>query len=236
MTMQKIKLVALGTLMCGLTLGITPQATAADDEVNYQPFSLSAEAGTLGLGVSAGWRFTDHLGVRGGVNYFSYSHDGNKIEDVSYNSKLRLLSLPVGLDIYPWQNRSFHFSIGALINMNRLTAVAPAQAPGALSIPLGNSGGIDSAAIGDLRLKVEQQTFSPFISIGGNFNLNRAKSLSLGCELGVAYTGSPDVSLTRSLGPDAIDTQVAIERQKLKDKMSDYKFYPIVKVSFNYAF
>lgn len=233
--MHKIKHFAFGTLVLGLTLGTSQPAQAADEEVNYQPFSLRAEAGTLGLGVSAGWRFADHLGVRAGVNYFGYSEDGNDIEGVSYNSELRLLSAPIGLDIYPWHNRSFRFSVGALINKNRLEGNSPSTGPGTFVELNGNL--IDSGAVGNISMESEQDIFSPFLSIGGDFYLNQAKTWSLGYELGVAYTGSPDVSLTRDGGADVnIDAQLEAERQQLEDKAKDFKFYPIVKVSVSFSF
>ena len=234
MTTQKIKSFTLGLVLASLAFNSVSSLRAAEDEVKYQPFTLSADAGTLGFGAAARWRFSDHFGIRGGVNYFGYSQDGEDIEGASYNADFRLFSAPLSLDVYPWENRSFRVSIGALINQNQLKAISPSTGAGTFV----EIGGVllDSGAVGDISLKVEQQTFSPFISVGGDFNLNRSKSLSLGIEIGVAYTGSPDVTLTRSNGPDAIDNQMAIERQQIEDKMEDFKFYPIVKVSLNFAF
>ena len=60
----------LAVVVVGLALGSAQNVRAAE-EVDYQPFSLTAEAGTLGLGGSLSWRFSDHLGVRGGFNYFA---------------------------------------------------------------------------------------------------------------------------------------------------------------------
>lgn len=234
MTTRKINSFALGLVFAGLACSSTLSLRAAEDEVKYQPFTLSPNVSTLGFGVDARWRFADHFGVRGGVDYLGYSKDGEDIEGARYNADLRLFSAPLSLDVYPWENRSIRVSIGALINKNQLKGFSPSTGAGTF-VEIGGVL-IDSGAVGDISLKVEQQTFSPFVSVGGDFSLNRSKSLSLGLEVGVAYTGSPDVTLTRSNGPDAIDTQMAIERQQIEDKMKDYKFYPIVKVSLNFAF
>lgn len=231
-TMHKIKHFAFGALMLGIALSAGQSTFAADEEVNYQPFSLRAEAGTLGLGVSAGWRFADHFGVHAGVNYFSHSENGNDIEGTSYNSKLRLLSVPLALDIYPWENRSFRFSVGALINKNKLTGSTPLGQPVELN---GNT--YQDAGLA-LTLEGKQKVFSPFISLGGDFALDKAKHWALNFELGVAYTGNPEVALTRtSTGPDPfLDADLEAERQQLEDKAKDFKFYPIVKVGVSFSF
>lgn len=234
MTMQKIKSLACAVLMGSLTSSTLQAAEASAD---YKPFTAGAEVGTLGPGVSVGWRFSELLGVRAGVNFFSFTRDDHEINNINYtSSKMRFLSAPIGLDIYPWHDRPFRFTVGALINGNRFTALAAQQAPGAVSVPLGLSGGIDSAAIGDLRMKVDQNVIAPYVGVGGSWFLDKDKRWALGGEVGVAYAGNPDVTLTRSNGPDAIDTQVAIEEQMLEDKFEKYTFYPIVKVTMSFSF
>jgi len=234
MTRQHIKWFTLGCVFAGLTWNSTLSLRAQDEaEVKYQPFTLSADAGTLGFGAEARWRFADHLGIRGGLNYFEYSEDGRDIEGVRYDADLQLFNAPLSLDIYPWDNRSFRISVGALINQNELKGFSPSQGAGNF-IELGGVL-VDSGAVGDISMKVEQETFSPFVSIGGDFHLNRSKSLSLGFELGVAYTGSPEVSMTATSGA-TFSPLLAAEAQEIEDKAEDFKFYPIVKVSFNIAF
>lgn len=233
MTMQKIKLAAVLAVVSGL-LGATIPALAETAE--NKTFTAGVEVGTLGPGVSIGVRLTEHFGLRGGVNYFSYSRDGDEVSDVTFNSKLRMFSAPVGVDFYPWADSAFRITGGVLINGNRFTAIAPQQAPGAVSVPLGTSGGIDSAAIGDLNLKVDQDVIAPYIGVGYNWFLGKEKRWTIGGEVGIAYAGSPNVTLTRSNGPDAIDAQVAIERQQIEDDLEKYTVYPIVKVSIGFSF
>lgn len=236
MIMQKAKWFALGPVLAGLLIAATPTRADESETVNYRPFTLSVDASTLGFGVSAGWRFHDHFGVHAGVNYFGLSKDGKKIEDVSYNTDLRLLSEPIALDIYPWASNPFRVSVGVLLNQNQLKGVVP-QDPvaGSTFIDIGGTM-YDSAAIGNLNLKVEQAAVSPFLSVGTSLYLDKAKHWSLNGELGVAYTGSPDVALSNS-GPGAVNpADLAAERRQIEDKMDDYKFYPILKVSLSFSF
>jgi len=205
-------------------------ATAAEDEVNYQPFTLGVDVGTLGLGASAGWRFTDHFGARGGVNFFSYS-DTQDIEGNDYDSDLQLLSFPLGIDFYPSKNSSFRVTLGILLNLNELEgSTAPNQ-------PVELNGNTYQDASLALNLSAEQEFISPYIAIGGNLFLGDAKRWSLGYELGVAYTGNPSVSLTRTGAANpGLDADMEAERQQIEDAAEDYKLYPIVKVSVNFSF
>lgn len=231
--MQKIKSLALVVLLGSLT-GATLRGTAAP--ADSKAITAGVEVGTLGPGVSVGWRLSDHFGVRGGVNFLSYNRDGDEVSDVTFNSKLRLLSAPIGVDFYPWPDSAFRITGGVLFNGNRFTAIAPQQAPGAVSVPLGTSGGIDSAAIGDLSLKVDQNVIAPYLGVGYNWFFGKEKRWTIGGEVGVAFAGSPDVTLTRSNGPDAIDAQVAIEQQQIEDDLEKYTVYPIVRVSVGFSF
>lgn len=233
--MQKIKSLALVAVIGGLVCAALPVTVQAADETNHK-LSAAVEVGTLGPGLSLGWRLTEHLGVRGGVNYFSYSKDGKEVSDISYDSKLRLFSAPVGVDFYPWADSSFRITGGILINGNRFTADAPAQVPGALFIDLGGAS-IDSAAIGDLHMKVDQNTISPYVGVGYTWFFGSEKRWSLGGEAGVAYAGSPNVSLSRNGAANAgIDNQLAIEQQQIEDDLNKYTVYPIVRVSVGFSF
>jgi len=230
MIMQKIKLFTLAALTGGLILGTIPQAGAAEDEVNYQPFTLGAEVGTLGLGGAVSWRFSDHFGARSGVNFFFYNHTDD-IEGNDYDADLQLLSFPLAIDYFPSKSSAFRVTLGVLLNLNELDGSTPLGQP----VELNGNNYADAGL--SLNLHSEQELMSPFIAIGGNIHFGKAKNWSLGYELGVAYTGSPDVSLTRTGAPNpGLDADLAAERQQLEDKAEDYKFYPIVKVSVNFSF
>jgi hypothetical protein len=222
-----ISLMIAGTASIFLSLAGSAGAQAPD----YRPLSLSAEAGTTGVGGALRFRFSDHFGVRGGGNWFEYSENGQEIEGVTYNAKLRLQSEPLTLDIYPWKKHSFYVSVGALFNQHRLTGTAP----GGQSVTVGGT----DFVLGpneSLELKVEQQPVAPYLSIGGNFfYFDRGQHLSLGGELGVFYGGDPKVSLTSTsaaIPQSALDAEV----QEVRNKANDYKFWPVLKLVLTYAF
>jgi hypothetical protein len=248
--MQTINKTTIGLLMCSLVLGFAHVATAATDEPNYRPFTLSAEGGTTGLGGSVSWRFSDNFGIRGGVNYFSYDTEeftyttkpnGGASQDQKFDVTLRLLSEPIALDYYPSAKSAFRVSVGVLVNQNRFEATVK------------NSGVVNStytfngvdylqSAVGDFDMEVKQQTLSPYLSIGTSFYFGKSKRWALSGELGVAYTGSPKVSLSAPNHDPALDAtpnfsdDVSGEESKIEKDAEDYKFYPIVKIGVSYSF
>jgi hypothetical protein len=229
-----------GALICAAAILSTQTVNAADASgaPDYRPFTLGLEAASTGFGGSANWRFTEHFGARAGLNYFSNSKTGNEIEGITYNTDLRLMSEPLAVDIYPWAKSSFRVTVGILINQNQLTGVAPRDpVAGRTFLPIGDNGTLyDSAAIGDLNMKIEQWPVCPYLSIGGNIYFDKARHWSVSGELGVAYTGSPDVTLSTGNAGSVPQQDLDAEAKQLEDAAKKYQFYPIIRVSLNYSF
>ena len=62
-----------------------------------------------------------------------------------------------------------------------------------------------------------------------------ARAMVDGGELGVAYTGDPNVSLTRSGPPSAfLDAALNYEEQRVKDYAEKFKWWPVVKLAVTY--
>ena len=137
------------------------------------------------------------------------------------------MSEPLTLDIYPWKEHSFHVSLGVLFNQNRLTGTA--DDTGTIIPP---------ARLGKLDLVIEQQLVNPYLGIGGNFcYFDHAHHWALGGELGVAYTGDPKVSLTRSGTPNGIiDAAVHREEKRVEDYADQFKWWPVAKLMVNFSF
>jgi hypothetical protein len=238
----KLYLYAAG-LIAGV--GITFTARAVDTtntttelqlRPDYRTWTLGAEIGTTGIGGFGSWRFAPHLGLRAGFDYFQWTEDNLHIENLYYNAKVRLMSEPFTLDIYPWQKHSFRISAGVMFNQNQLTGSSSGLGP----VTIGDQV-FQFPQVGTLNLKMEQQLVNPYLSIGGNFlYFDRAHHWALGGELGVAYTGDAKVSLTRTSmgGPlsGVIDAAVSREQQKAQDWANQYKWFPVIKLTVTYSF
>lgn len=223
----------LAAVVVGLVLGSAQNVRAAE-EVDYQPFSLTAEAGTLGLGGSLSWRFSDHLGVRGGFNYFEFDYTGEQ-EGNEYNLNLHLESIPLGVDFYFSKASTLRITAGVLLNKNKFGGSVT-----------GPSVDLDGTTYTDpdlkLNLELKPEDVSPFITIGGTLYFGKNKHVGLSLEGGVAYLpGGYDVTLTRNatlLNPanTAIDTDLENERLQLQSSAKDFKLYPIFKIGVTVSF
>jgi hypothetical protein len=237
----ELYLYTAGAIICA-GIAFTASAAEATDlselpsRPDYHDWTVGADAGSPGFGGFGSWRFYDYLGVRAGFDYFQWTENNLSIGDLNYNAKVRLMSEPLTLDIYPWKKHSFHFSAGLLFNQNQITGTSTGLGPV-------NIGGqeFDFANVGSLNLKIQQQVVDPYLSIGGNLlYFDHAHHWALGGELGVAYTGDTSVSLTRS-GPSgplsgAIDAAVSREQQRAQDWANQFKWLPVVKLMVTYSF
>ncbi len=195
----------------------TNDITVAPDH----PFTINIEGGTTGLGGGASWRFWDHFGVGGTFDYFSF-HYSPTIDGIQFNSRLRLMSEPATWNIYPWKKHSFHLSVGALFNQNQLTGSK------AGTVDIGGT-----PYTGAVNMEVKQQPVDPYVSIGGNLYFDKGQHVSLGTELGVFYTGEPQVTVNApGAPPEAL--------QGLENEIRHYarkaEFWPLLKLSLNYSF
>ncbi len=202
-------------------------ATKATKTPSYQPFNLGAEAGTTGYGGTAGWRFADHFGLVGGVDYLSYSMN-HTFNDIPYHAHLHLQSEYAGLNLYPWRDRSFHFSLGAYFNQNRLTGSAVSD--GTLIV-----NGATVPPTDAINLEYKQQPVDPYVAIGGNLYFDKAHHFSLGAELGAFYLGNPRVKVNDSQGL-VLQSDLTAYQQKVEHDLKKLPVWPILKLSLNYSF
>lgn len=186
----------------------------------FQPFTIGAEIGTTGYGGTADWRFLNHLGIGAAFDTFLYNYHG-KVEDANYDVHLHLQSEPLTFNVYPWKRSSFHVSIGALLNQNRLSG----SSSGSITI---NGNTYNSPVI-----SIKQGAENPYLTVGGNVYFDHRHHVSLGGQLGLIYTAQPKVSFTAS-GISPADQQT--ERDKIQHYARNFKFWPVLKISLNYSF
>ena len=206
----------------------TPVTAPPKTPPPYQPFSLGAEAGTTGIGGAAGWRFADHFGLVGGMDYLNCTLN-HTFSDVPFSGKIRMQSEYAGINLYPSKKSSFHISLGAYFNQNKFTGSATSVSDGSVIVngyplPAGESVG----------LVYKQQPVDPYASIGGNLYFDKARHFSLGFELGAFYLGNPKVSAT-STDPGALPYLAGYE-QKVENDIKKVPVWPILKLSLNYSF
>lgn len=206
-----------------------PTASDQTTEASYQPFNLGIEAGTTGVGGGAGWRFADHLSLVGGMDYLKFSLN-KTYSGVPYSGDVRMQSEYAGINLYPWQNSSFHVSLGAYFNQNQFTGTAVSD--GTLVI-----NGVTVPPTDSVSLNYKQQPVDPYVSIGGNLYFDKAHHFSLGAELGAFYLGNPRVSVSTTAPPGVVTpADLAAYQQQVENDIKKLPVWPILKLSLNYSF
>jgi hypothetical protein len=216
----------------------TNNAAEPPPRPDYWPWTVGFEGGSEGIiGLRGSWRFSDHVGLGLAADWTEWSQSDLGIHDIKYDARVRLLNEPLTLDVYPWKKYAWHVSFGWLFNQNELTGSASGS--GTITI-----GGIPFSRdnVGSLDLKVRQQWVSPYLSFGGNFlYFDHAHHWALGGVLGVAYTGDPQVSLTRSGGVSGplgsvIDAAVNREQKNVQNYADQFKWWPVAKLFVTFSF
>jgi hypothetical protein len=183
--------------------------------------------------LSAAYRFSDHFGVNGGASYLSVTLD-RTIEGVPYSATYRPMSELVSVRYFPWKNKSFFISAGVFFNQNRLSGTAS----DANGITLDGTT-YPPGVVGTVHMSIEQQPVNPYLSIGWTYvYFDKAHHWSLGSELGVIYTGTPTVNMSRSGGiPDAsVDAALEQERKQVQHYANRFQFWPVLKVTLSCSF
>lgn len=193
-------------------------------------FFVAPQVSTLGLGVEAGYRVTDYLGLRFNADFFGFDPD-TRISGIDYKSHARLQSFGFLADLHPFAG-SFRLTGGLRINDNHADLSAT---------PTGNvtigSQSYTPAQVGRLDGKVDFNTAAPYAGFGWGTTLF-SPNVYLGADLGVMFQGSPKVSLasTGGLSSPQFAADLERERRNIADKAKDYQFYPVVSLSIGYRF
>ena len=233
----------------GAPAGGPPAASSVSSRPHVRGVALGVTVGTLGIGAEAAVPLSEHLNLRGGMNFFSYS-DTLTSSGVNYTGSLRFRSAEAELDWFPWA-RSFHISPGALLyNGNQLTGNA--LIPGGDTFTLNSVTYMSDPADpvhGSGSVKFDKA--APKLTIGwGNLLPRSRRRFAFPFEAGFAYAGTPKVALDfigtacdasgRNCVPIATDpttqANVAAQQKKIEHDASYARFYPILTTGFSYRF
>ena len=189
-----------------------------------------------------------NLNLRGGFNFFRYdpgfNHDG-----VTYKGQLNLRSGEAHVDWYP-VGHVFHLSPGLLFyNGNGITANA--NVPGGSTFTLGGTTYTSDptnpiAGKGNL----DFVKAAPVVTFGFGNLLPTSKHFSFNSELGVVFQGSARTTLNltgNACDPTGLNcvnaatdptvrANVLAEQSKINNKLSPFKYYPVISTVFGYRF
>ncbi len=193
--------------------------------------SVGVGIGTQGFNAEVGFDIGEMFAVRASGNYFSMSHDVDG-DDVTYDGDLRLQSVGLLGDIFPFQN-GFRFTGGAYLNRNKVditaTPTSNVEIGGTIYTP---------AQLGTLDGRIKFKDIAPYAGLG--YTSGRGEpGFSFVADAGVMFQGGGNVALTASGTANAIPgfaTNLEQERQDIQDDVDDFKYYPVVRVGIAYRF
>lgn len=176
--------------------------------------ALGAKIGSQGVGIEGRTPISRNIFVRLGVNYFTYDNNSN-------NSKinLTLLSVPLMLDVHPFDNSGFKLSAGIAYNGNKVKAT---------TTRVGNKVGLVTG-----RLKWDNE-FAGIASIGYDGSFHSGSPWSFNCEAGIMYTGDPKIAISTTFDDNG-KLQETMERNLNRQKKY-LRLYPVLSLGFKYAF
>jgi hypothetical protein len=213
-------------IFIALVIALTVFSTSAEAQDN----SVGVKLGLLGLGVEYGYRFSDRLTIRAGLNGSGISTEETE-SGIDYDFDLNFDSIALGLDVHPMKG-AFRVSFGLLKNDTAISA----RAVGSGTYTIGDTT-YTGAEVGSLRGRVGFDGTAPFVGIG--WDLRHEKRLGVALDFGVVDQGAPLVSLTADglLADDpGFQADLETERGQLQSDLNDLDLYPFASFGFVFRF
>ena len=235
-------------------VGLCASAQEAEDAIAEASIErgvyAGAHAGTLGLGATIGYDFSEKFGIRGTLNRFDY-----EVDDVAdeYSGDLELRSLGMLLDWHP-RGGGFRVTAGAMSNQSAIAAMAATD-----SVEIGRRN-----YAGTADLKADFDAIAPYIGMG--WSGGRTDGLRVLVDIGVLVQGAPSVSasgrvsesglgtcgftvsssgiptlsgnlcgIDTSLGDELI-ANLRMEHRELTADVEDFELWPVLKLGVAYSF
>ncbi len=202
-----------------------------------QPVNVSIGASTLGLGVQVSTALIPGtLDLAVGINHLSENRSGtytNSNSSIPYHATLRLQTIPVLLNYYPFGG-VFRITGGAMINQNRVTTYSY-DPTGTYTI---NGHQYNGSEVGTFSGKVSYRRIAPYLGIGWGSKAARQTGFSMGFDVGVLLTGSPNVQLSASnpTNDPTLASDVAAAQARANARASSYKLWPVIGLRIGYDF
>jgi len=237
--------------------GNSARLAKMQDGAGVTPFSRMALGGGISVGgvnLQAAVNVSQHLNIRGVGNFFQ--HTVNDISTNGFNAtgKINLATAGVSLDYFPWARHGFRLSPGVLfLNQNAISGTMVAQ--GGTSFTLNDVTYYSSKAnpvTGTASLDLHSIKASPTMTLGwGNMIPRNGGHWSFPVELGVAYTGKPNLAMAlvsgkvctdpagtlncqNVVGDPSLNANLQAEVAKDQKDLEPLRFYPVI--SFGVAF
>ena len=223
-----------------------PQQHAKKGEAGL--IGVGIRLSTLGAGAEVGVSLSNRLNVRGGFNIFQYNRGFNH-DGITYKGQLNLRSGEAHLDWYPI-GHTFHLSPGLLV-YNGNGATATANVPGGSTFTLGGTtytSDPTNPITGTGKLDFVKA--APTAMFGFGNLVPQSRHFTYNFELGAVFQGSARTKLNltgnacdfsglncvNAATDPTVQQNVVAEQTKINNKLSPFKYYPVISFGFGYRF
>ena len=190
---------------------------------------MGAQGSTNGWGFDARYIFNKTMTVKMAFErlYFSTNLDFSE-GDIEYDANLNYKTGGISLLVDFNYTKSLYISAGGAFNSlsPEIKGVAISELQyGDITIP--------AEMVGDFVFTlIPSMDFSPYLGVGARGFIGKKKRIIYGFETGLYYLGAPNVEIeaTGLLAPTA--DPVHGQKELLERQLSQYKFYPVIKINF----
>lgn len=195
-------------------------------------WAIGAKAGTLGIGGEIVTDLVPDVHLRGSFQWLDFGFD-TEFDDIDYDVDVEFLNPMLVLDWYPFSG-GFRISAGVLFNGSEIDLEATSDEPVEIGGTL-----YDPSEFGSIVGKSDFDDVAPYVGIGFGNPLSSAGRWGFTADAGVAFIGSPNVSL-RATGPFADNAgllaDLAEEEEEIEDDLDHLRLYPVLSFTLYYRF
>lgn len=212
--------------LIGVLCFALPLALPAQADHHGADMSIGVTAGSLGFGAEVSKWLVPHIGVRGGINFFTL-HSSITQTDISYKATLKMKAIEGLIDLYPSARGSFRVSAGIMTDPLEVTATGQPQSDGTYTI---NGNDYTSAQVGTLTGSAKWPKSSPYVGLGFGTPANKHMGIKFTTDFGVAI-GKPTIALTSTGAASNAQLQSDLDAQVAKSQKDVNKYakvYPVI--------
>lgn len=212
---------------------LSPAIVKAEEDYHLG-FRIAPRISTLGGGLEVAKGLTPWLGLRGGVNYFTYSYDSEESGN-QYELELELKSFGLFVDLHPFK-QAFRITGGFLINGNEVTGNSKLKAGEEFDL----DGTKYSLAGNSASMALTYNTFAPYAGFGWDTTFGDYDNWGFTFDIGVVFSGSPDLAINAQAADSSkreeFESAKTKEVNELKEDLNDYELWPVISAGIVYQF
>lgn len=230
-------------------------------------WAIVPEISTLGVGGHVVKKIIPQINARVGVNGFSLGLDGIDT-DIDYEADLNLFNISTIIDIHPLKRSGFRLSGGLIFGNNNFDGSGDVSELVIEGLEEENDldeeiietlDGIEGLANVNADVEIASGV-SPYVGIGGGNAVGEGKGFGFWWNVGVVFSGSPDIDLDTELASeqirnsfegsefeeevdqiineteDSLEEVVDGEEDDIQDELNFIDIYPVISVGISYQF